>query len=75
MKEEGKTTTAVLSPAFAAGTSLTRTSHLSDSILILYLQTPEEIEQWCTKDDLDDVKRAVFMLKKGYEIQKISVST
>ena len=36
-------------------------------------RTPEEIEKWCTKDDLDDVKRSVFLLKKGYEIQKISV--
>lgn len=29
----------------------------------------------CTKDDLTELQRATFLLKKGYEIQKISVST
>ena len=37
-------------------------------------QTPEEIEQWCTKEDLTEVKRLVHLMKKGYEMQKISVS-
>jgi hypothetical protein len=29
----------------------------------------------CTKEDLSELERATFLLKKGYEIQKISVST
>ena len=29
----------------------------------------------CTKEDLTELQRATFLLKKGYEIQKISVST
>jgi hypothetical protein len=28
----------------------------------------------CTKDDMTELQRATFLLKKGYEIQKISVS-
>jgi hypothetical protein len=27
----------------------------------------------CTKEDMTELQRAVFLLKKGYEIQKISV--
>lgn len=38
------------------------------------LQTPEEIEEWCTKEDLPEVRRCVHLLKKGYGKQKISVS-
>ncbi len=37
------------------------------------LQTPEEIEKWCTKEDMPEVKRCVHLMKKGFEIQKISV--
>lgn len=40
----------------------------------LFAQTPEEIERWCTKEDMPEVKRCVHLMKKGYEIQKISVS-
>jgi len=36
-------------------------------------KSPEEIEKWCTKEDMPEVKRCVHLLKKGYEIQKISV--
>mmetsp|Transcript_4775 Transcript_4775/g.8186 ORF Transcript_4775/g.8186 Transcript_4775/m.8186 type:complete len:448 (+) Transcript_4775:45-1388(+) len=34
---------------------------------------PEEIERWCTKEDMSEVKRCVHLMKKGYEVQKISV--
>lgn len=44
-----------------------------DEILTLF-QSPEEIEKLCTKEDMPEVKRCVFLLKKGYEAQKISVS-
>ena len=30
------------------------------------LQTPEEIERWCTKEDMSEVKRAVHLMKKGF---------
>jgi hypothetical protein len=36
-------------------------------------KSPEEIEKWCTKEDMPEVKRCVHLLKKGYEIQKVSV--
>lgn len=32
------------------------------------LQSEEEIEKWCTKTDLTELQRAVFLLKKGYEV-------
>lgn len=28
----------------------------------------------CTKEDLSELQRATFLLRKGYEIQKLSVS-
>lgn len=36
-------------------------------------KTPEEIEKWCTKEDMPEVKRLLHLMKKGYEVQKISV--
>jgi Tat protein secretion system quality control protein TatD with DNase activity len=30
--------------------------------------TPEEIEKWCTKEDLSELRRCVHILRKGYEI-------
>ena len=42
--------------------------------ILTFIQSPEEIEKLCTKEDMPEVKRCVFLLKKGYEAQKISVS-
>ena len=54
---------------------LNKKSKVSTSDIIKHhLQTPEEIEMWCTKEDMGEVKRCAHLMKKGYEIQKISVS-
>jgi len=31
-------------------------------------KTPEEIEKWCTKEDMPEVKRLLHLMKKGYEV-------
>lgn len=31
-------------------------------------KSEEEIQKMCTKDDLTELQRATFLLKKGYEI-------
>ena len=36
-------------------------------------KTEEEIKKFSTSEDFTELKRAVHLLKKGYEIQKISV--
>mmetsp|Transcript_9224 Transcript_9224/g.13995 ORF Transcript_9224/g.13995 Transcript_9224/m.13995 type:complete len:97 (+) Transcript_9224:44-334(+) len=36
-------------------------------------KTPEEIEQWCTKEDMPEIKRVVHLMKRGFQIQKVSV--
>jgi hypothetical protein len=38
------------------------------------MQSEEEIAKYCTKEDLTELARAVHLLKKGYEVQKLSVS-
>jgi hypothetical protein len=47
---------------------LSKKGRVSILITLIILQTPEEIEQWCTKEDMTEVKRCVHLLKKGYEI-------
>lgn len=38
-------------------------------------KSEEEIAKYCTKEDLSELARAVHLLKKGYEVQKLSVSS
>lgn len=33
-----------------------------------YIQTEEEIKKYCTSEDFNELKRAVHLMKKGYEI-------
>ncbi len=37
------------------------------------LQPEEEINKYSTQDDMGEVKRSIFILKKGYQSQKQSV--
>jgi hypothetical protein len=37
-------------------------------------KSEEEINKYSTQDDLGEVKRAIQILKKGYQSQKVSVS-
>lgn len=41
--------------------------------LTVALKSEEEIAKYCTKEDLSELARAVHLLKKGYEVQKLSV--
>jgi hypothetical protein len=47
---------------------------LAKLALIRVVQSEEEIAKYCTKEDLSELARAVHLLKKGYEVQKLSVS-
>lgn len=37
------------------------------------VKSEEEIKKWSTRDDFSEVDRGVYLLKKGYEMQKLSV--
>lgn len=41
---------------------------------MFYLQKEEEIERLTIKDDLSQLGKAVFIIKKGIEVQKRAVS-
>ena len=38
-----------------------------------FFQSEEEIKQYSTNEDMGEMKRSVFLLKKGYQSQKITV--
>jgi len=37
------------------------------------VKSEEEINKWSTNDDFTELERSVYLLKKGYEMQKLSV--
>lgn len=47
-------------------------SHYSQMLLV---QSEEEINKMCTREDLTELQWSITLLRRGYEIQKLSVST
>jgi hypothetical protein len=43
-------------------------------VSLLNFQSEEEIQKVCTKEGFTELQWSVYLLKKGYEFQKLSVS-